>query len=86
MGAEQRRTQRRQVSQPALMVHGNGTIIGSCMVRDVSAGGARLKFPAEIVVPDEFTLLLSRFDASMSRRCHTAWRTDTQVGVRFLKG
>lgn len=51
---------------------------------DVSAGGARLKLKAEIDVPTEFILLLSKFDGSMRRRCAIAWQTEAQIGIRFL--
>lgn len=84
MGAEHRKARRRLVSQPVLLVHCDGSMIGPSTMVDVSASGARLKLTAEVVVPSEFTLLLSKFDGSMRRRCATAWRTDTHVGIRFL--
>lgn len=66
------------------MVNSDGSMIAPCTMLDVSAGGARLKLGAEIAVPNEFILLLSKFDGRMSRRCFVAWRDEKQVGVRFL--
>ena len=48
-----------------------------------SAGGARLKFGAQVEVPDEFILLLSCFDGSLMRRCFVAWREEKEIGVQF---
>jgi hypothetical protein len=84
MGAEKRKSPRRRVRQPALMVDDNGGMIGACTMLDVSAGGARLKLDVEIDVPTEFILLLSRFNGSMRRRCTIAWQTEAQIGILFL--
>ena len=85
MGAELRKAARRRVSQQALMLREDGSIIGTCTMLDVSAGGARLKVAAETVAPSEFTLLLSKVNASMRRRCTVAWQDNKQnIGVRFL--
>ena len=43
MGAEHRKLPRRKVEQLVLMTSDNGSIIGQCVMLDVSAGGARLK-------------------------------------------
>lgn len=86
MGAEHRRAPRRQVAQPALMMGHDGAVIGPCLIVDVSAGGARLKLPLDMTVPDTFVLLLSKFDARMTRQCVVAWRDEKKLGVRFLPG
>lgn len=41
-------------------------------MQDVPAGGAQLKLDGEIKVPNEFTLLLSKFNGRMLRRCQIA--------------
>jgi hypothetical protein len=84
MGAELRKATRRHVSQQALMLHEDGSIIGPCTMLDVSATGARLKLASGIVAPPEFTLLLSKVNAAMRRRCVVAWQNDRTVGIRFL--
>jgi len=81
---ENRKAVRRPVSQPVLMVGGDGTVIGPCIMVDVSAGGARLKLAAEIALPSKFILRLSKYDGSMQRHCAVAWRSETFAGVRFL--
>jgi hypothetical protein len=35
-------------------------------------------------VPNEFNLMLSKFNAGLMRRCLIAWRDERQMGVRFL--
>ncbi len=84
MDAEHRRHRRSQVAQPALIVGDDESIIGKCMMLNVSAGGARLKLNSEIAVPNEFVLLLSKFDSRIRRRCFIAWQKKNQIGVRFL--
>ncbi len=84
MGAEQRRFVRRHVSQTALMVREDGSIIGECTMTDVSAGGARLKIGSAIDAPSDFVLVLSKVNAQMRRRCSVAWRDAKHLGVRFL--
>ena len=66
------------------MMSDEGSIIGPCTMLDVSAGGARLKLGADLAVPDHFTLLLSKIDGRLKRRCVVAWRKDKQVGIRFV--
>jgi hypothetical protein len=84
MGAELRKATRRQVAQQALMLREDGSIIGPCTMRDVSATGARLTMPAETAAPTEFILLLSKVNAAVRRRCVVAWHDKKTMGVRFL--
>jgi hypothetical protein len=84
MSRRDRKLERRVVLQAATMVHHDGSTIGPCTMLDVSAGGARLKVASGGIVPEEFVLLLSKFDQSVRRRCAIAWREKTEVGVRFL--
>lgn len=83
MGAEKRKSRRRQVCQPALMVDDNGSVIGPCTLLDVSAGGARLSLPAEVTLPSEFVVLLSKYRGAAKRRCILTWTMGTQAGIRF---
>jgi hypothetical protein len=46
--------------------------------------GGRLRLDAEIPVPNEFNLMLSKFNAGLMRRCLIAWRDERQMGVMFL--
>jgi len=84
MGAEHRKSVRRQISQTALMVREDGSIIGECTMLDISAGGARLKLDASLDAPSEFVLVLSKVNTQMRRRCTTTWRDAKFLGVRFF--
>ena len=84
MNQERRKWPRRQVNQPVLMAQPDGAMIAPCTMVDVSAGGARLRLEADVSVPSEFNLMLSKFDPRMMRRCLIAWRDERQMGVRFL--
>lgn len=86
MGAELRKSARRRVSQPAMMVRPDGSMIGPCLLLDISAGGARLKLDGDFTAPPEFTLLLSKFNSAMRRYCTIAWEHEKQIGVRFRTG
>jgi PilZ domain len=81
---ENRKARRSRVSQPVLIVHANGSVIAPCMMVDVSASGARLKLSTEVALPSEFTLLLSKFNGNMCRRCAVVWRNQIHAGIRFL--
>ena len=62
----------------------DGWPIGECLVRDISAGGA--KFVHKIVdeIPGDLILALSK-DGHVRRSCELVWRKDDQVGVRFVQ-
>jgi hypothetical protein len=83
MGQEYRKSPRRSVHQPAVMVGRDGSILGACTMSNVSAGGARLEPRNAVTVPDSFTLLLSP-TGSLRRQCKVVWRSETAIGVRFL--
>jgi PilZ domain len=50
---------------------------------DISEGGVKLQITEPTLVPEEFILLLSRF-GSVRRRCRVVWRSDDQLGAKFL--
>lgn len=83
MGVELRKTPRRFVQQPAMMVNDDGSILGACTMLNVSATGALLKPKAPTPVPNEFILVLSR-NGGLRRRCMVAWRSESAIGIRFL--
>ena len=80
---EQRRSIREHVDFPAWIDIGDGSQLHSCTVLDVSEDGARImvSFPAEL--PKEFLLVLSK-DRTRRRHCRIVWRSDTQVGLKYL--
>jgi hypothetical protein len=53
-----------------------------CLVRDISDGGARLKFFGVVTVPDFIELHLPNKDETY--RAKVQWRAGDEVGVAFL--
>jgi len=52
-------------------------------MKDVSAAGAKLVLSEQSEIPDEFTLLLSKY-GNVRRRCRVSWRSEMAVGVQFV--
>jgi PilZ domain len=82
MSIEKRKTRRRNVRHPAVVLNRDGSISCLCTMKDVSATGAKLELLKQIEIPNEFTLLLSKY-GNVRRRCKIKWRLATTVGVRF---
>lgn len=53
-----------------------------CVVKDISASGARLRVPDAGAVPQEFELLFKQ--TGEYRPAHVRWRRKTEVGVSFM--
>jgi PilZ domain len=79
---EERNARRRATHHPALLTNSDGSIICLCLMKDVSATGAKLELQTESDIPDEFTLLLSKY-GNVRRKCTVSWRSKATVGVRF---
>ena len=79
---EKRAFPRRKVLRGGrLMQHRpNGTL--DVQVRDISAGGCRIGTHAPSVVADRFLLRIVGFDGE--RDCEVRWRSEEELGVRFL--
>ncbi len=56
----------------------------ACILRDVSATGARIQVMTAAELPVEFVLALSA-QGRPRRKCRVIWRNDKEVGVRFQK-
>jgi hypothetical protein len=59
-----------------------GNLLMSCIVRDISASGARLELALDEPLPKSFLLFLTR-DGNVRRMCDLAWQLATVAGVRF---
>jgi hypothetical protein len=81
----EKRQGRRQSLAHAAIIAGleDSKRIADCMVRDVSAGGARLLVKDPGSLPRNFLLLISQ-SGNVSRRCEVVWTRHNQVGVRFV--
>src|ERR1700722_1371345 len=75
---ERRKTIRHDLQYLAQIDPADGSAPLSCIISDISLGGAKLTVgPQE--VPEEFTLWFRR-------RCRVVRRSDGQLGVRFVQG
>jgi hypothetical protein len=52
-----------------------------CLVRDISATGARLIFSDTVTIPDVVDLYISQKEQTL--RAHVQWRHGDEVGVAF---
>src|ERR1700686_4244219 len=75
-----KRTPRRQA---AWVVLDGGCSRFSCVMWDISEGGARIAAARAHVLPDEFGLFLTK-DGKSRLLCRVAWRRGGQVGVQFV--
>lgn len=83
MSVEQRRNPRRSIQAPGVVHCGRDCPLRPCTVHNVSVSGAKLRLNGARDVPDEFTLILSR-GGGVRRKCRVVWRSDREVGVRFV--
>jgi hypothetical protein len=81
---DKRRTPRRSVTYPAYIDIGDGSPVRECFLCDASQEGALLSVTDTRHLPKEFILALSA-DGAARRRCEVAWRSEGQVGVRFIR-
>jgi hypothetical protein len=77
--SNRRQSPRYDVQYLAQIDFGSGDAPRSCIICDISNGGAKLTVGPQLEVPDEFTLWFRR-------RCRVMRRSDGQVGVRFVPG
>jgi PilZ domain len=75
---ERRKTIRHDLHYLAQIEPADGSAPLSCIICDISLGGAKLTVGPQ-AVPAEFTLLFRR-------RCRVARRSDGQLGVQFVQG
>ena len=83
IGFEGRKHKRRQYAAGACIASTDGSMKLPCAIVDISSGGACLQLDRTDRVPGEFLLVLSA-NGSVRRLCRIAWRSQTQIGVRFV--
>ena len=79
--AERRKLARRAINRVAQFHTDDGSLPRSCMITDISEGGARLY--SETDMPDRFTLSVSG-DVAARRDCRIVWRLGRELGVEFV--
>lgn len=83
MSSDKRRFPRKKISTVGFLYTAEGWPLGECQIKDISTGGARFSHKLSEELPAEFLLSFSR-DGRVRRRCEVRWRTEKEVGVRFL--
>jgi hypothetical protein len=60
----------------------DGRTICSCIISNLSSGGANISEVVSTEIPDRFDLHFPEVIAP--RACQVSWRRDNELGVRFL--
>jgi hypothetical protein len=76
---EKRAAARRRVLKHGTVSFGGGGI--DCLVRNISASGARVDVDNLVGVPASFTLVIET--DRLMRHCHAVWSHDKRIGVAF---
>ena len=78
--ADCRKYPRMRVLKSAKIVLGASSVL-DCVVRDLTNGGARVKIPNAVNLPEEVAIT---FDAGRTcRPCRVAWRSIGETGLQF---
>jgi hypothetical protein len=83
-GNGKKRETRKSVSQPGWITLDGGFAARQCVVKDLSATGAKVTIDDPNSLPAKLRLAFSR-DARTGRRCEVVWRRGNSVGVKFVR-
>ena len=83
MSNERRRALRQSMRLEAMIFDLEGSMVGPCMMMNISVSGAKLILQEPAEVPDCFVLVLSR-KGGVRRQCEVTWRSEASIGVRFV--
>ena len=78
---ERRRAARQKSLLSGRIQYGNGRHGVDCVIRDISAHGARLVFPDSITTPDVMDLWIPQKDQTL--KVHVIWSSGREIGVAF---
>lgn len=79
--AEHRRAPRRDVAVAGLVLHGRAAQPETCVIRDVSATGARVKLKAAQLLSRPVYLVIAKTGAAFE--ADIAWCRDAEIGLSF---
>jgi hypothetical protein len=79
---DRRRSSRHKTLKGARIVFNNGSSSLSCIVRDLSDGGAKLELESSLGVPASFSVYLNLGGDPIE--CAVTWRHEKAIGVRFV--
>ena len=77
----QRSTPRTRTVLRAEIRFNDGMMSAECLVRDISASGARLELSGEVTLPDRFDLHIPK--RNLTYRATMRWRKGKEIGVVF---
>jgi hypothetical protein len=83
-GATKKRDARKTLTQPGWITLDGGFAARPCVVRDMSASGARISIDDPNALPAKLRLAFTR-DARTGRACQVVWRRGNLVGVKFVR-
>lgn len=78
---ERRASQREATRRNGLVIDAKSRVV-SCIIRDVSEGGARVALQAEDVEGDE--VILVDHNLGTEHKARLVWRSKTQIGLCFI--
>lgn len=81
---DDRRQARRFRAQHVAKIVVEPDVMITCMLEDISTGGARISLDPRHHVPDEFDLYIAAHELQV-HRAQLRWRQDRMLGVAFLK-
>ena len=76
---QERANPRRRIFKAGQIQFGPSTV--DCIVRDISATGARIVVKSPTWFPARFVLAVA--SDGISKPCHIVWRSDGQIGLAF---
>lgn len=79
---ERRAYPRRAVLRGGKLILNHGRNLLDVQVRDLSEGGCRIRTGNPALLPDRFTIRI--VGLSGERPCEVRWRSEQELGVRFL--
>jgi len=79
--SDKRRATRRKVLKSAIAAFNDRFCTVGCVVRDISATGARLRTENSVDIPDTFELLIDLDGLEAS--CRVVWRRQKELGVHI---
>jgi hypothetical protein len=80
-GLKDRSTSRVRSVLKAEIRYNDGLMSVPCVVRDISATGARLELAGDVQLPASFDLFIDK--RNETRRVDTKWRRGMEIGVAF---
>ena len=82
MPSDARMSPRRRVLKAGIAATNDRHITVACVVRDISATGARLRVEGSLTIPDTFELIIEV--DGLEANCEVVWRRGGDIGARFL--